>query len=315
MKKILKVIFIILILIIFYIVIALSLYLKSQNENQKLLKYLEKTNKSDWFNYEKNSYYQRAYKILEPHLLMHRAYYKNKKLDFIKFDYHLKNDYTLPKIALEKADVLIGYGIGKIIHLENSFSELYKKKSYAFDCGTRKEEIQKYITSPLCEFQEECIKTDSHVEKIYISNNKIHSFEDKLKELNLENKKIYIKMSITGAEYDAMPEILKYSNQTTGISIEINLEDVEEINKAIKLLKSIENDFVLVYRATFNITPLRSITLSYINKNLITKDYIPLNQSNNIKFEYYGTDEKNKDLMINSNINPIVVIAKKLKLN
>ncbi len=103
--------------------------------------------------------------------------------------------YLVPRVAFEKADVLLGYGIADDISFEESFSTVYQKPSFGFDCGV--ENIP--INNKLCTFISECIANDNNVYVHQKSSGKFSTFPHQLKKLGLQDKKLFIKMDIESA--------------------------------------------------------------------------------------------------------------------
>ena len=105
------------------------------------------------------------------------------------------------------------------------------------------------------------------------------------------DKKVFLKIDIEGAGYDAFEDILKHSKNITGIVLEIHFCDYyNSLYKAINLLSNLNKDFVLVhvhgnnYAPRFMVNNLKgmltcAIELSYINKSLVTEYHIASNQS------------------------------------
>jgi len=95
-------------------------------------------------------------------------------------------------------------------------------------------------------------------------------------------------MDIEGAEYVVIDDILKNSNNITGIIIEIHNRNGKNSKKVIKLLSSLESSFVLVHvhgnncccGCKTNEFPIPCvIELTYINKNLISSYHISNNKN------------------------------------
>jgi|GEM_PF-1185036 len=195
--------------------------------------------------------------------------------------------YIVPEKSLVSADVLFGYGIDNDISFEETFSNKYNKPSYGFDCGI--ESIKS--TSKLFTFVNECISSDSSLYGMQKSSTKISSFTEQIKNLNLADKKIFIKMDIEGAEFDALQEVIKNPHNVTGIAFEMHLFKKHiDFDKGIKLLKDLENDFVLVHLhglncgSRFNSNYAKGgipyqIEFTYINKALLTNYRVSKNQS------------------------------------
>ena len=234
---------------------------------------------------EPNSCFCRMYTRLLPRLLVYKVKHNKKELEFIRPTH---NEYVVPTLILEKADAFISYGMGDDIDFEYVITELYKKNLYSYDCGIRSINLRnKYMF-----FESECIGLDDYVlrEKGQISSEKIHSFGEKLKELKLEDKKIFLKMDIAGAELDVLPDIIKHHKNISGLSVVIRFYDSEKAIKVEKLLKAIEKNFVLVARNELlgkkycscnfkkdHIAP--RISLTYINKEYVNEKHIPFKQS------------------------------------
>ena len=130
-----------------------------------------------------------------------------------------------------------------------------------------------------------------------VSSGKIHSFGEKLKELKLEDKKVFLKMDIAGADLDVMPDILNYHKNLTGFSLVIRLNNPRNIVHYNNLLKDIENNFVLVARNELaskrycncdykNKDLATTISLTYINKEFVDEKYMPLKQNYNENSNY-----------------------------
>lgn len=335
--KIITIIFFVLI-IFFYLTISIFYYNYKQNEYEKAVDYCKKSNESYIdrvpFSYsneydefvgvisDPDSCYCKMYSRLLPRLLVHKIKIDNKKLDFTRIT---PNSYILPTEILDKADVFISYGILNDSYFEYIISDLYKKNTYAYDCGVRS--IDR--TNPNLFFKSECIGTDKYL--LYEdfgqkSSGKIHTFGEKIKELGLENKKIFLKMDIAGAEIEVIPDILNYSKNLTGMLLVIRIDNTKKLIKMNELLKAIEKDFVLVVRnqllfeskveCNCNYTKDSlsvAISLTYINKDLINKDYIPIRQdySNRKNYKQIGA---NSSYIPKFNINWILVISEKIKI-
>lgn len=203
--------------------------------------------------------------------------------------------YVAPEKAMRNADVLLGYGIADDISFEEDFSKIYKKPSFGFDCGIKSIKTN----SNLVTFISDCIGSDKHLYSQQKSHGRTVSFDQQLKELNLANKKILIKLDIEGAEYDVFENILKHSDQITGIVMELHFFNQFEEFKAFKLLSSLQDKFLLLHVHGNNYVGLESrfsarnvkgkipkaIELSYINKSLVDKYQVSANQSHPTKID------------------------------
>ena len=264
------------------------------------------------------SCYCRMYTLILPRLLVYKVKHNKKDLQFIR---PAHNEYVVPTIALENADAFLCYGVGDDINFEYVVSNLYKKNTYAYDCGVR--DINKKNEDLF--FGSECIGLDDFIlkEMGQVSSGKIHSFGEKLKELKLEDKKVFLKMDIAGADLDVMPDILNYHKNLTGFSLVIRLNNPRNIVQYNNLLKDIENNFVLVARNELaskrycncdykNKDLATTISLTYINKEFVDEKYMPLkqnyNENSNYKQLYFPYN-----YMPKFEINWILILSEKIK--
>ncbi len=192
----------------------------------------------------------------------------------------------LPKILLEKSDVLVSYGIADDIAFESDFSKKYNKESFCFDGG-----VQSIDTgSPKCHFFSECIGNDKFLYKEQRSSGKISSYSEHIKRFYLQNKKIILKMDIEGAEFDVFSDILQHSENITGIVLEVHFAENDQVLKAYNLLRAINKKFLLVHvhgnnycQEIFKVGNARNkvprvLELTYINRNLLDGYKISANQ-------------------------------------
>jgi hypothetical protein len=223
---------------------------------------------------------QQTLDALAPFFKVYSAYDMDEPLKFVRLGRSNDGGYVVPKKALEMSDALIGYGIEDDASFEEDFSINYKKPSYGFDCGIRD---FKSTRSELFTFIPECIANDNFVYQGQKSSGKISSFNQHINILNLHNKKVFIKMDIEGAEYDAMDDILSNSNNITGIVVEIHFWKFGDALKVFNLFNKLSKDFILVHLHGNNassdffsaknvIGPIpKLLELTYINKSIVTK--------------------------------------------
>ncbi len=231
---------------------------------------------------------------LVKYLKVYSAYDQNGALELIRHGKANDGGYVVSTKALNAAEVLMGYGIATDNSFEDQFSIIYNKPSYGFDCGID----QINSESKLFTFVKECIASDAFLYDGSATNNQISSFEQQLNKLNLKDKKIFIKMDIEGAEYDAFPEIINNKANITGIALEIHFDDIEKNKKALSLLKQLEKDFVLIHvhgnnccvntgfltSSSVGVIP-NVIELSYINKSLVMRYVLSVDQSHPQKID------------------------------
>lgn len=222
-------------------------------------------------------------------LKVNTAYKDGKPLELYRYGRDYDGGYVVPKLALESADVLLGYGIADDSSFEDQFSLMYNKKSYGYDCSIK----SVAASSPLFEFVPECIASKDFLyhNSLNSSEMKVTSFSDHLINHNLQDKKIFVKMDIEGAEYDAFDDILWHQSNVTGIVLEIHFKD-SNIERAINLLSKLRQNFVLLHvhgnncvRQSFEASNVIGkvpyvVELSFINKALIDEHYISRDQTN-----------------------------------
>jgi hypothetical protein len=224
--------------------------------------------------------------ILVEFLKTYSAYDQNGPLKLIRYGREHDGGYVVAEKALEQADVFLGYGIADDNSFEDQFSLQYNKPSYGFDCG-----VESIVSkSKLFTLVTECIASDAFLYNKGSSSGRVSSFNKQLANLHLTGKKIFIKMDIEGAEYDAFPEIIRHQKNITGIVLEIHF-DAAKTKDALNLLKYLSKHFVLVHVHGNNCTDLGFSTpnstgiipgvieLSYINKALVTSYSLSEDQS------------------------------------
>lgn len=232
---------------------------------------------------------QKSFDMIAELLKIYTTYDKNGPVKLVRLGKDYDGGYVVPVTSLNESEVLLGYGIDNDISFEEQFSELYNKKSYAFDCGISSISIK----NKLCKFISECIATDQflYTNQQQLINKKISSFEQQLNNLKLHNKKLFIKIDIEGAEYMALPQILNYDvKNITGMVVEIHFIFDDHIKNTINLLRNINKNFLLIhvhgnnYSSNFFTTKKakgkipRVLELTYINKLLINKYKLSNNQ-------------------------------------
>lgn len=181
--------------------------------------------------------------------------------------------YLIPELAMQEADIVIGYGVANDISFEDSATAIYEKPSYGFDC-----------TCPLiypmqkeCHFIPSCIVSKESIKQFP----SYASFDQHLDMVGAAGKKLFIKMDIEGNEYDTLPDILSYASKITGIVLEIHFMESKQIAQALHLLQMLDKNFLLVHvhgnnncQDNFVTTNAkgsisRVLELSYINRGLV----------------------------------------------
>jgi len=226
---------------------------------------------------------------------------ENGPIKLIRIGREGDGGYLSPVPALKAADALFGYGVKDDISFEEDFSTKFNKPSFGFDCSVESIEINNSLTN----FIPECLGTDEFLYNPYNSL-KISTFNQQIQDLALENKKIFIKMDIEGAEYETFSEILESSKNIPAIVMELHLgRDVpDQFNKALKLLSDLNKNFYLLNVHGNNCGWESFVTnnskgkipklleLTFINKNLVTKAKISDDQSHPSKLDMPNCNHK-----------------------
>ena len=262
-----------------------------------------------------NDCFMKMYSLILPKLLLYRAKLDGNKINYLQ----LSNEYVVPKEIMDKVHSIISYGLGKEMNFEYNVSMFYRKKTYIYDCGMDKPDRK----NPYIFFGSECIVTDNYLMYNQKSSKKIHSFGEKLKELNLTNKLIYLKIGIP-ENAEVIEDILKCKKNIAGFSIVVDFWSSRYITDTMKMLDLINKDFILVSRNVLdsenNIYKIPNtkgvwtshLSLTFINKSLVDEYSINFNQSN-YENGYGKKYKENFDVYKYSSIDYIVVIYEKLK--
>ena len=274
---------------VLYSVFIVSEYIIRQKQNENMIEFCSQNNTEEC--------YTRMFELMLPSLLLYNARINGNELELIAFD---PDNVMIDSIdALKKSDVLFGYGIYHSAAYEEKYSELFNKYSYAFDCG-----VPSFITnSTKCLFFSECIASDKfliwdhlYTREMQISSGKVHTLRQKIDQLALNNKKIFVKIDANLADAIALKEVIKNAKNISGITMTLHIDTPNAIIERIPLLEAINKDFILISRHTiFNfdnhqtkiinskyyrgILNSKLFFLSYINKDLIDDYNIYLNQN------------------------------------
>lgn len=302
-------------LLVFVCISAIFIeYFHRQNENRGMISYCSVNDTEDC--------YTRMFELLLPKVLINKVWIDGVETDLIKFTFAARIDSLY---ALRKAANLLGYGVRNEVYYEDTYSRLFNKTSYTFDCG-----LTTFDTGDSrVKFYPECIASDNFLIDNQISTGKVHSLEQKLKELDLWNKKVFIKMDVAEADVVALPEIVKNADKITGFNIALHIRNADAIIERLPILDSINEKFVLVSRNTLSFETSFSdklinskyykgmivdgiLYLSYINKDLVDKYEI----SNIQNTDKYYKNVKNllyKEQIHCSDISYVVTLVEKIK--
>jgi hypothetical protein len=172
-------------------------------------------------------------------------------LKMSRFGKHFDGGYIIPEIALESAEVLIGYGILNDNSFEDHFSRTYDRESIGFDCTVKDETV--LISNPKFKLVKECI-INSKRKNINPNFQNVSHFQEQIQKHGIEDKKLFIKMDIEGGEYDVMEDILQYASQITGIVLEVHIYHEPELIRSLEMLSSLREKFHLVHIHNNNCT-------------------------------------------------------------
>ncbi len=251
--------------------------------------------------------FEKMYHLLLPKLLVYKAAKNNKPLNDI---YKVSNAFSILNDSITASDAILSWGIGEEneVAFEEFLATRYKTPIYLFDCGTEQGTIDRLSTRYKSEnknicIQNECIGTDKYLVNGAKSSHKIHTFSQKLKELNLQDKKVYIKLGIPEPQ-EYIEDILKNKDNITAISVVVDMWSSKHCIDLHKFFDALNNDFVLISRNSItkeNPTSKNSnsdknmfspklkyinaqnafhYSLLYVNKKYIDSSYLPLNQNN-----------------------------------
>lgn len=320
LKKFSCIVIIFIILFSLYFSFKIGLYLRHQDNNKAQITYCS-------LNKEDNECFNKMFELLLPDLLLYDVKIDSKELELIRLDFSSR---LTPLQTIKNSDILLGYGIDDDIEYESTYSMLFDKPAYCYDCGIRSINT----TSPKTYFYSECIGTDKYILSSLgqVSSKKIHTYKQKYDELNLKDKKVFIKMDIAGAEVEVLPEILEYSDNITGMLIVMHFNSGKDLIDRFKIIKALNKDFILVSRnflwvigksqkqlktkyADMTMTD-GVLSLTYINKNNVDDYKISWQQDAlkyyaNTKIHYIANYQK--ETYLKNNINITVTITEKLK--
>lgn len=212
--------------------------------------------------------------------------------------------YVVPEELLKNVDCCMSYGIADDISFEDQFSLKYNKPVYAFD-GSIIDINRK--SSHVYVFRE-FIGNNKHAWKDWIKNEltfgRCNTFSNHIRDLNLLNKNILLKMDIEGTEYDVMDDVLLYSKNIPIILIEFHkLDEDEYIPKAVHTFEELlKHNYICISAIMWNHSKKKSIDgiigdqprtmiMTYVCKNIVdeyelTDQIHPAKQEPIIKIPY-----------------------------
>ncbi len=316
LSKILKIFSVLTFLFLIAVISLLFEYRYTQNKNIDMIEYCT-VNNEKYVN-SNNTCFEKLYALMVPKLLTYKVKYKGRDVNFKIFP----PSYAIPYEIARDTDVMLGYGVLHDMDAEEMYSSLFKKPSYGFDCGVKNFKSK----NSLVHFESSCIATDEFIldDKNFnqVSSGDIHKFKQKLDELNLNNKKIIVKMDIAGAEYKALSDIIKYSDNVDIIAVAFHFYDSRYIADALKSFDKLSKDYVLIARSEHPVIDASHIgksryikkdvnaytTLTFVNKKIVDNILLSWKQ-----ISYGGYDKDNILKYKPTTISKIVVLNQKLK--
>jgi hypothetical protein len=222
-------------------------------------------------------------------LKVFKAYDENGPIQMERLENKNGGGYVVPLKALEKADILVGYGVNvNDTSFEEVFSTRYRRQSYGFDCTID----HMTVTPQLFTFVKECIganQTSSIPGRVF------SSFHNQAQRFGFNRRKMFLKWDIEGAESEVLinNEIFPFYNDITGITIEIHsvIGNTDQASRYAKLLSVLNTWFVLVHvngnkccRTNFYASNVvgkipMNTELTFINQNLLTTYHLSDNQT------------------------------------
>lgn len=217
--------------------------------------------------------------------------------------YGAKGDggYVAPTKCIYKSDVFYTYGVGGEVSFENDISTFIDKPFYFFDHTINS------FPSPLkpnYNFIKEGIGT-FHA---------CNQYETHLKRYNHEDKKIFLKVDVEGAEYGTIDVIpLNLQKNITCLILEIhNFHDIGGVMKFNKIASNLKDNFILCHLHYNNLGVPITIN-NHAMFNAIELTYINKTESNLCELPEWSYPIFNLDIPNNNQIKDISVSFMKRK--
>ncbi|MBQ2644015.1 hypothetical protein IJG14_00400 [bacterium] len=239
--------------------------------------------------YDNESCYCKMYDLLTPNLLIYKVYSERKELDFVKLTIE---NYIIPTLIINKSDIYIN------ISDDSGDMTLGRKIESTYN----KPFVMLYYNKNIIQNKKPLIKITSNVlngKNNILSKFQYDSFEQIMNEI-AQNKKMLLTININHEPYDIVSLILKYSDQITGFSIQLHANNSRSLADIYNLTQKFNENFILVHRNCNHYECIidskckytgknifTTIFLTYINKNLVDKKYLPFKQD-------YSKDEDYK---------------------
>lgn len=322
-KKILYCIFLLLFIGFIYVVTQLLVYRNDVKNNYKLAEvcYKAKQNPEDIIKNnvrainDEKSCFCRMHDLLLPSLLIHRVLIDNEPLKF--FEFPISDDYIVPVQIAQKADVYLSVKQEPYKRdFEKFLYDTWKKPVYFLEYteNNNNQNIQLYS-----------IAYSDPYTYTFSKNKYYNNFEQIFNDLKLKNKKIFIKFDLNSNMENIMSEILRSSENISGFVFLLRYSDSSSLTDLNKLFQKINKNFILVHRTAndylciaeakcrYSGTNLPSSQfLTYVNKNLVNKKYLPFKQDYSRDNDYkepYKTFHITPEFKINRR----VILYEKLK--
>lgn len=245
MKKTFIVILILFSILFLFFVCSIGVYLFKQKHNGKMISYCSEN--------DSKACYVQMFELLLPELVIYNIQKDNQELALVKFS---RTPAWVPHIALQTVE---------------TFLILHNKPLYI------------PIDIILQEWNTEIFEYELSPSKL--QNDSQDEFWKQLNKLKSSNKKAFIQLDVLDLDNEFCEKVMEYSDIITGFLVFLHIENANNIIESQKILKTIEEKYVLTSRNSYyndlSIPKLIStryykglvydstLALSFVNKNSI----------------------------------------------
>lgn len=246
--------------------------------------------------YNSDSCFCKMYSIITPKLLIYKAASQGKKLDFVKVGYE---NYILPTNVINDADLGItinDFFDDYLFTFEKRILYNFHKPIALLRYNIENNQSDNFITN----LTNEILKDENNN---YLTQYRYDNFEQVINEINKTgNKKIFLRINLEKGLYPLVSDIFRHPDNITGFTMLVMCESNLALIDFYNFSKQIEKDFVLVHRCGKHFGcvvdskckyPGENLSvpvfLTYINRNLIDKTYLPFKQDYSQDDDYKET--------------------------
>jgi hypothetical protein len=226
------------------------------------------------------------------YLKIYDVYDNNGLMNLVRVGTHAEGGFFLPEKVLEISDAVIGYEVKEKFSFEITYENMTHKPSFIFACDECRV-IDVKTNQTVENFVPECHGTFDFLPQRGAAKDDeiITSFQEQIEGLNLQNKKLVIKSDIEGAEMNDLSDVLDHSSSIVALAVSMHFNQDDQFLKALKLMKQIDQNFILVH--LFNVNCLRKtftskniigeasrvMALSYVHRDLVSFNQLAVDQS------------------------------------